>query len=154
MRRRLVLLSIVACNAQAQPQAQSEAQIHVQPPAPTQWFTVTGNPADASMDTVQVDPVATHVEGQFRTMNVRVSRARQRFNWENVPYRSYESKVVFDCRARKAGYTFATFYPQPLWQGAPSKSTDYSRNPQPMLFRDVEPNPMQRIIRAACQSGG
>lgn len=145
MRRRLVLLSIVACNVQAQSQ--------VPPPAQTQWFTVTGNPADPSMDTVQVDPVATQVEGQFKTMNVRVSRARQRFNWENVPYRSYESKVVFDCRARKAGYTFATFYPQPLWQGAPIKKTDYSANPQPMLFRDVEPNPTERIIRAACQPG-
>ena len=149
-----MLLSIVACNAQAQPQAQSQVQLQVQPAAPTQWFTVTGNPTDASVDTVQVDPVAIKVEGRFKTMNVRVSRARQRFNWENVPYRSYESKVVFDCRARRAGYAFATFYPQPLWQGAPNKSTDYSGSPPPMLFRDVEPNPTRRIIRAACQPGG
>ncbi|SCK06565.1 hypothetical protein VAR608DRAFT_0070 [Variovorax sp. HW608] len=148
------MLSIVACNAQAQPQEQSQPQLPLQPPAPTRWFTVTGNPADASVDTVQVDPVATKVEGQFKTMSVRVSRARQRLNWENVPYRSYESTVVFDCRARKAGYAFATFYPQPLWQGAPSKSTDYSDRPQPMLFREIEPNPTQRIIRAACQASG
>ena len=141
-----MLFSIVACNVQAQPQ--------VPPSAPTQWFTITGNPIDASLDTVQVDPVATQVKGQFKTMNVRVSRARQRFNWENVPYRSYVSKVVFDCRARKADYVFATFYEQPLWQGVPSRSTDYSSSPQPMLFRDVEPNPTQRIIRAACQVSG
>ncbi len=144
MRRRLVLLGVVVCQAQAQ----------VPPPPQTRWFTVAGNPADASVDTVQVDPVATKVEGQFKTMNVRVSRAKQRSNWENVPYRSYESTVVFDCRARKAGYVFATFYPQPLWQGSPNKTTDYASNPQPMLFRDVEPNPTQRIIRAACQASG
>ncbi len=134
MRRWLVLLSLAGCNAQAE----------------TQWFTVTGNPADASVDTVQVDPVATKTAGQFRTMNVRVSRKMQRFNWEQVPYRSYESRVVFDCRARKASYVYATFYPMPLWQGPPNKTSDYAASPPPMLFRDVEPNPTDRIIRAAC----
>jgi hypothetical protein len=130
-----VLLSLAGCHAHAE----------------TQWFTVTGNPRDASVDTVQVDPIATKTEGKLKTMNVRVSRAAQRFNWEKVPYRSYESRVVFDCRARKADYVLATFYPVPLWQGTPSQTTDYSGNPQPMLFRDAVPNPTNRIIRAACQ---
>ncbi len=130
-----MLLSLAGCNAQAE----------------TQWFTVTGNPADASVDTVQVDPVATKTDGKLRTMNVRVSRKAQRFNWEQVPYRSYESSVVFDCRARKASYIYATFYPAPLWQGPPSKTSDYASSPPPMLFRDVDPNPTNRIIRAACQ---
>lgn len=148
MRRWLVLLGIVTCQAEAQTTSP------LQPQPQTNWFTVTGNPLDPAVDTVQVDPVATRVEGSFKTMNVRVSRAGQRFSWENLPYRSYESTVVFDCRARKAGYVFVTFYPQPLWQGAASKSIDYSSKPQPMLFRDVEPNPTQRIVRAACQASG
>jgi hypothetical protein len=131
-----VLLGLVACHAHAQ----------------TQWFTVTGNPSDASVDTVQVDPVATKTEGSLKTMKVRVSRAGHRLNWEKLPYRSYESIVDFDCRARKAGYVYAVFYPSPLWQGSPSKTMDYSDNPRPMLFLDIEPNPTQRIIRAACRS--
>lgn len=141
MRKWLVFLGIVGC-------------CHAHAQTAPRWFTVTGNPADAMVDTVQVDPVATRVEGHLKTMSVRVSRAQQRLNWEKLPYRSYESTVVFNCRARKADYVLATFYAQALWQGPPTISTDYTKSPQPMLFRDVEPNPTQRIIRAACQAGG
>ena len=138
MRQWFVLLGLIAaCQAEAQ----------------TRWFTVTGNRADAGVDTVEVDPVAVRSDGERKTMNVRVSRATERRNWEGMPYRSYESRVVFDCRARKASYVEATFYPAPLWRGTPRPAVDYSANPQPMLFRDVEPNPTQRLIRAACRAG-
>lgn len=136
MRRWFVLLGLVGCQAEAQ----------------TDWFTVTGNPRDASVDTVEVDPVAIQTHGALKTMNVRVSRATERLNWEKVPYRSYESQVVFDCRARKAEYLFATFYPVPLWQGPPHKVADYANDRRPMRFLDVEPNPTNRIIRAACRA--
>ena len=116
------------------------------------WFTVAGNPRDAAVDTVQVDPVAVATTPERKTMYVRVSRASQRTNWEGVPYRSYESQVAFDCRARKAEYLIATYYMAPLWTGTPHTTTDYTDKPRPMLFRDVEPNPTQRIVRAACRS--
>jgi len=132
------LLGLIAFHAEAQ----------------TPWFTVTGNRADASVDTVEVDPVATRSDGELRTMNVRVSRSTQRRNWDGLPYRSYESRVVFDCRARKASYIEATFYAEPLWRGKAGPTIDYGSNPRPMLFRDVEPNPTQRLIRAACRAGG
>lgn len=122
-----------------------------QPHAQTAWFTVTGNTRDPSVDTVEVDPVAVSVQGEYRTMKVRVSRSRQRVNWEGVPYRSYHSQVVFDCRARKGEYIVATFYMEPLWQGAPHTTTDYVTNPRPMLFKDMAPNPTERIVRAACR---
>lgn len=137
MRRWLVLLGLIACQAEAQ----------------TPWFTVTGHPADPGVDTVEVDPVAIRSEGELKTMNVRVSRATDRRNWDGLPYRSYESRVIFDCRARKASYIEATFYAEPLWRGTPKPVIDYSANPRPMLFRDVEPNPTQRLIRAACRVG-
>lgn len=119
--------------------------------AQTGWFTVTGNPDDASVDTVQVDPVAIRTAGDLKTMNVRVSRSQPRINWDGVPYRSYESRVVFDCRAGKAGYLYASYYLEPLWQGAPHKLADYADRPRPMLFRDIEPNPTERIVRGACR---
>ncbi len=118
--------------------------------AQTAWFTVAGNPADPSVDSVQVDPVAIMVAGERRTMNLRVSRSQDRANWEGVPYRSYEARVAFDCRAKKAEYRFARFYMAPLWQGEAHKMTDYSNNPRPMRFLDMVPNPTERIIRAAC----
>ena len=121
--------------------------------AEANWFTVTGNPDDPAVNTVQVDPVAIHVAGERRTMNVRVSRSQDRANWEGVPYRSYDARVVFDCRARKADYHFARFYMAPLWRGAAHRATDYADNPRPMRFLDVEPNPTERIIRAACHAG-
>lgn len=128
---------------------------HAQAPVQIQWFTVAGNPGDAASNTVQVDPVAIGVEGDSRPaskrMNVRVNRSAERVNWDNIPYRSYESQVVFDCQARRAAYVQARYYARPLWQGEPHTVADYGGNPRPMLFRDMEPNPMNRIVRAACR---
>jgi hypothetical protein len=76
VRRWFVLLALAAAAVQAQ----------------TTWFTVTGNPDDAAVNTVQVDPVAVKTAGDFKTMNVRVSRSEPRINWDGVPYRSYESR--------------------------------------------------------------
>lgn len=120
--------------------------------AEANWFTVTGNPDDPGVNTVQVDPVAISVTGDRRMMNVRVSRSQDRANWEGVPYRSYDARVLFDCRAKKAEYRFARFYMAPLWQGEVHKTTDYSENPRPMRFLSVDPNPADRIIRAACHA--
>jgi hypothetical protein len=118
------------------------------------WFTVTGNPEDPSVNTVQVDPVAIKITGERRVMNVRVSRSQDRVNWEGVPYRSYDARVAFDCRARKGEYLFARFYMAALWQGEVHKATDYSEKPRPMRFLSIEPNPADRIVRAACHASG
>ncbi len=119
--------------------------------AQSNWFTVTGNPRDPSVNTVQVDPVAVSSTADRKTMNLRVSRSAPRVNWDGVPYRSYESQVAFDCRARKAEYRVATYYSEPLWAGEPVIAADYADKPRPMLFRDMEPNPTYRIVRAACR---
>jgi hypothetical protein len=118
--------------------------------AQSNWFTVAGNPADPNVDTVQVDPVAVYREDAARVMSLRVSRATPRRNWEGVGYRSYHSEVVFDCRTRRAHYRQASFYAEPLWRGDLLIHTDYRSDPKPMLFKDMVPNPTQRIVRAAC----
>lgn len=84
-------------------------------------------------------------------MNLRVNRSGPRHNWDGVPYRSYESRVVFDCQARRAAYVAARFYIEPLWRGEPHHVADYSAAPKPMLFRDMKQNPTARIVRAACR---
>jgi hypothetical protein len=122
--------------------------------AQTHWFTVKGDPANPAVDTIEVDPSPVSVTAEAQTMRVRVSRAQLRKNWEGVPYRSYESDVVFDCANKKARYTSMVFYMQPLWQGRSHNTSTYTRdNPRWMEFRDVYPNPTRQLIRAACESG-
>ncbi len=122
------------------------SQLHAQ----TDWFTVSGNPLDPAVDTVQVDPVAVSASNGRKTMKVRVSRAGPRISSQGVPYRSFEAQVVFDCRARTARYLTAAFYMAPSWQGPSHRTTDYTGNARPMSFRDIEPNPSERILSAAC----
>lgn len=155
MRVRLAGASVVMVMVMAVAAVTVASLAHAQAPVQIQWFTVAGNPGDAASNTVQVDPVAIGVEGDSRPaskrMNVRVNRSAERVNWDNIPYRSYESQVVFDCQARRAAYVQARYYARPLWQGEPHTVADYGGNPRPMLFRDMEPNPMNRIVRAACR---
>ena len=139
MKHWLLAIGMVGCIAHAQPG----------------WFTVTGDPQDKLADTVQVDPDRVTLQDTpgdaAKAMNLRVSRAAQRVNWDGIPYRSYESRVVFDCQAGRASYVAARFYAQPLWQGEPHRSADYSDAPKPVRFLDMKPNPTGRIVRAACR---
>lgn len=122
--------------------------------AQVNWFTVLGDAANAAVDTIEVDPSPLSVTVEAQTMRVRVSRSKLRKSWEGVPYRSYESEVVFDCSNKKARYSTIVFYMQPLWQGSAHNTSAYTRdNPRWMEFRDVSPNPTRQIIRAACESG-
>jgi hypothetical protein len=70
-----------------------------------------------------------------------------------VSYRSYHSEVLIDCNAQTGRYLSIEFFAQPLWQGEPHGKTQYSkREIRPMLFRDMDPNPTQQLIQAACQT--
>ncbi len=115
------------------------------------WFTVVGDPDDAATNTVQVDPAALQVDGDRRTLRMRVNRSAERTNPLGVKFRSFESVVLFDCAARTAGYVRTEFHALPLWKGMPHQVIDYPPGTvSPMAFRDMTPNPAPRIIRAAC----
>ena len=119
------------------------------------WLTIMGDPTNAVVDTIQVDPIPLSVSGDLRTMRVRVNRLSERNNWDGIPYRSYESSVLFDCASNTARYQEIRFYLQPLWLGQPHTSVSYpSTMPRWMLFGGVEPSPYQRIIYAACEAMG
>lgn len=113
------------------------------------WLTVQGDPELPDQDTVQVDPVARELEP--RVMGVRVNRSAPRISWDGVPYRSYTAQVAFDCTSRTARYRSIAFFLDPLWQGNPMRTVDYTSGPPRMMeFREIQPNPTQRIISAAC----
>jgi hypothetical protein len=114
------------------------------------WFTVAGDPDNEAVNTVQVNPVSVESGPGLRTMKVRVSRSAPRTSWDGVPYRSYVSAVLFDCPKGTARYLTLTFYMQPGWKGEPHRTVDYGDPPRWMEFRDVTPNPNERIRRAAC----
>jgi len=120
-------------------------------PAQPVWLTVAGNAEDPAANTIQVDPAPVEVKEGMRIMRVRVSRSTQRTSWDGVPYRSYESTVLFDCTQNNARYLSLTFFMEPGWKGRSHKTSTYPREtPRWMEFRDVQPNPNLRIQRAAC----
>ncbi len=119
-----------------------------------EWFTITGDPEIATSNVVQVDPVPVSVEGAQRTMKLRVNRSAQRHSWDGVHYRSYDATVVIDCDMKTARYQSIDFYRHPLWAGEVLRANQYPRTAEPrwMEFRQMNPNPTQRIIRAACSA--
>ena len=115
------------------------------------WFNVMGDAADESVNTIEVDPTPVSITGETRIMRVRVSRSEDRVNWDGIPYRSFVSDVLFDCPNTTARYLSIDYYRVPAWKGESYLRRVYSQTePRLMLFRNVEPNPYQRIIRAAC----
>ena len=115
------------------------------------WFTVLGDPANTAINTIQVDPAPIEITGDTRKLRVRVSRSADRTSWDGVPYRSYDATVLFDCVKNTARYVQIQYYKQPSWQGTLYKSVNYGGVvPRWMQFREVEPNPNERIVQAAC----
>ncbi|RYX92509.1 MAG: hypothetical protein EOO28_21690 [Comamonadaceae bacterium] len=126
----------------------------VSPAAETYWFTIIGDPTDPTVTTVLIDPTPILVKGSTRLMNLRVSRDKPRVSTDGVAFQSFQSTVEFDCEKGAARFTRAQFHDKPLWAG-PGRSVDYPPSTvRPMLFRDIEPNPSQRIIKAACVTTG
>lgn len=123
--------------------------------AQEEWFTVVGDVNDATVNTIQVDPRPIAVNGQQRTMKLRVNRAALRVGREGIPYTSYEALVVFDCAERTGRYTQVVYFMQPFWKGESHKTSVYTRaDPRMLSFMNVVPNPAARIIRAACPGSG
>lgn len=115
------------------------------------WFTVVGNLGDPESDIVDIQPQSLPSSPGFVNYLVRVNRAKLRSSWDDIPYRSYTASVMIDCAAQKGRYTSIAFHMMPLWAGKPHKSQVFSATEErPMLFRSIEPNPTERIIRAAC----
>ncbi|RYF81451.1 MAG: hypothetical protein EOO29_10500 [Comamonadaceae bacterium] len=113
------------------------------------WLTITGDVARPTLDTVQVNPVAVDRSSESRTLEIRVNRAQPRTNWDGVPYRSYTAHVRIRCEERRGEYLSLRMFTEPLWAGTVQEA-DYADPRPPLRFRDMHPNPTERIIRAAC----
>ena len=120
------------------------------PPSDSKWLTVIGDPTQPAVDTVEVDAGSAVSFGKARLVGIRVNRANDRMALDQLPFRSYESLVVIDCDKRTARHNTQTLFPLPLWKGTPRAHTYDEKDIRDMAFRGVEPNPKERIIKAAC----
>ena len=115
------------------------------------WLTIVGDPLDPAVAIIQIDPNAAVVASDQRTMFVRVSRPQQRASTDGVSFRSYHANVLFDCSQKSARFVTVDFYEQALWQGMPHKSMSFGPTQlRPLVFRFFEPNPLEKLVRAAC----
>lgn len=114
------------------------------------WLTIVGDAVRTDIDTIQVDVKPVAIKANIRLMNLRLSRAKERINGDGIPFRSFEAIVEFDCLNNTARYTRTQFFARPLWT-APTRLMNFPSNDvRAMAFREIEPNPNDRIIRAAC----
>lgn len=118
------------------------------------WLTVLGDAADPAATTIEVNPIPIAINGDQRLMQLRINRSVQRTTRDGVNFRSFKSTVLFDCVQKTARYVSVDFFAQPLWKGEAFKTVIYpAHDLRSMEFREVTPNPRERIIRAACSTG-
>lgn len=124
--------------------------------AGTEWLTMAGDaelPYKTAQNLIQVSPQSIQGTAELRTMDVRVNRSTLRTNWDGIPYRSYVGTVEFDCLKNTARYVVMNYYMAPVWDGPVHQTVTYPPEQQRLMaFREVSPNPLQRIVKAACMS--
>lgn len=116
----------------------------------TTWFTLLGNPDDARADTVQIEPETVVVFSNLRTMRIRTSRGQERSGYDGRAYRSYVAMVHIDCNDKSARFRQIQLFAGPLWTGNQRIVNYDDAQMPPMAFRDMRPNPAERIVLAAC----
>lgn len=116
------------------------------------WLTISGSGTTAG-ETVEIAPELVSLSSDLRLITVRVNRLDERMGYDGEPYRSYQAEVRVDCVSRKAAFSRITFYQAHQWTG-PSREASFAGDGMPPLrFADMQPNPKQRIIEAACSLG-
>nr|WP_145548125.1 surface-adhesin E family protein [Variovorax boronicumulans] len=114
------------------------------------WLTIVGDRTDPNADTIEMNPIAVSRHGASVVMEIRVSRSIVRTSNDGVQFRSYRGEVGFDCVQGTARFLRSQFYAEPLWR-VPLQELRYpSDQVRPMEFRLFEPNPRDKVIKAAC----
>ncbi|CAN7600160.1 hypothetical protein LJR039_004400 [Pseudorhodoferax sp. LjRoot39] len=134
MKRALLLLACLAASAWAD----------------VPWFTIVGDRNDPNADTIEMNPIAVSRQGRSVVMEIRVSRSIVRTSRDGVQFRSFRGEVGFDCAQSTARFLRSQFYAEPLWR-TPVQELRYPPDQvRPMEFRLFDPNPLDKVIKAAC----
>ena len=120
--------------------------------AASNWLTLVGDPADPAADYIEFDPASLARENGVPVIAIRVSRASPRTSQEGIVFRSFESAVAVDCKQASARFLRASFYAEPDFKGQPFRTVVFGpRDLRPMVFREIQGAPTQRVVRAACK---
>lgn len=103
-----------------------------------------------TVDTVQVAPETIAVFEDLRTMQIRVSRATSRNAYDGGKYQSYQATAEIHCDTKAAKWKRHEYFTVPLWTGASRRFEHPGPNLPAMSFASMSPNPVQRIVQAAC----
>lgn len=118
--------------------------------AESMWLTVVGDSGDAAVDTVEVDATSAVAFESMRLVKLRVNRAKPRTGFDGQPYRSYYSTAVVDCTELKAWHRTLSLFEQPMWRGKLRIAEYTESDGREVAFADMEANPRDRLIKAAC----
>ena len=117
--------------------------------AASSWFTVMGDGADPSVDTVELNLDDVRAPGMNDLMFLRVTLAKQRTNRAGDRFTSYWSRIAIDCNKKSIVHVDQTRYVEKRWRGA--ATFENFPDVRPMAFGGLEPNPKEVILRAACR---
>lgn len=114
------------------------------------WYTVTGDKANADVDTTQID--ATTIDRRVGVLGLRfrVTLAKARTLPGGEVYQSYVSHIAVDCPTGAIFHEDQTRYEEALWTGK-SRFEKFVQ-PKPMAFALLVPDPRPKILAAACES--
>ena len=116
------------------------------------WLTLVGDPANPDGDYIEFDPTSLTRKNGRPVISIRVSWALARTSKEGIVFRSFESRVVVDCKQASARFLRASFYKAPDFEGQPFKTVVFGpRDIRPMAFKEIKGAPTQRVVRAACR---
>lgn len=114
------------------------------------WLTIMGDPTRQDVETVQVMADSVSLEGAIGSLRLRVSRTQSREGYDGQNYRSYVGWIKVNCPRREGRFQQLQFYSEPLWTGEVRVANYTDPNMPQLQFKDIEPNPTARLIRAAC----
>ena len=112
------------------------------------WFTLMGTLADGHTDTVQLNMSRISKAEHIESMELRVSLGERRTNGSEV-YQSYWSTIEIDCANSSIVHVEQRRYEGPRWTGA--ETFQRFTETRPMAFTGLQPNPKERVLKAACR---
>ena len=120
--------------------------------ATSNWLILVGDPADPVAHHIEFDPASLARVNGTPAIAIWASRASPRTSKEGIVFRSFESAVAVDCKQASARFLRASFYAEPDFKGQPFKTVVFGpRDLRPMVFREIQGAPTQRVVRAACK---
>ena len=119
--------------------------------AAVEWYTVTGDKNDPSVDTTQLDVSTYKRRGAGSTvLRFRVNLASARVTPDRETYQSYVSNIVVDCASGAIFHEHQLRYRDPLWEG-PTREETFGQ-PKPMAFGGLSGDPRGRILKLLCHA--